>query len=50
MAAILVENEEELAAEVLASEIRRKVGAKCAYRESVDLGSGSSEIGLSRAG
>ncbi len=47
---ILCENEEELAAEVLASEIRRKVSAKCAYRESVDLGIGKLEIGLSRAG
>ncbi|MCX6101291.1 MAG: class I tRNA ligase family protein, partial [Candidatus Bipolaricaulota bacterium] len=49
LAAILAENEEELAAEVLASEIRIGMGAGCAYRESIDLPIGKLAIGLSRA-
>ena len=49
LAAILVENEEELAAEVLASEIRIGIGAGCTYRESIDLPIGKLAIGLSRA-
>ncbi|MCX6091638.1 MAG: isoleucine--tRNA ligase [Candidatus Bipolaricaulota bacterium] len=49
LAAILAENEEELAAEVLASEIRIGMGAGCTYRESIDLPIGKLAIGLSRA-
>ncbi len=50
LAAILAENEDELAAEVLASDIRIGLAAGCAYRESIDLPIGKLAIGLSRAG
>jgi isoleucyl-tRNA synthetase len=48
LGAILAENEEELAAEVLASAIRRNLSADCSHRESIDLPIGKLTIGLSR--
>ncbi len=49
LAAILAENEDELAAEVLATEVQREVGTGSAYRESMDLPVGRLTIGISRA-
>ncbi len=48
LAAILAENEAELAAEVLATEVRREL-TECAHRETMDLPMGKLTIGLSRA-
>ncbi len=48
LAAVLAEHEEELAAEVLAVEVRRAMTA-CAHREAIELPAGRLEIGLDRA-
>jgi len=46
---VLEENEEELAAEVLAAEVRHAVTGKWPYRTTIELPEGKLEIGLERA-
>ncbi len=47
--AVLTEHKDELAAEVLAVEIRRQAPGTSAYRETIELPEGRLEIGLARA-
>jgi isoleucyl-tRNA synthetase len=49
LAALLAEHEEDLAAEVLASEIRHAIDAGSEYRESIELPMGRLVIGLARS-
>jgi isoleucyl-tRNA synthetase len=49
LAALLAEHEEDLAAEVLASEIRHAIDAGSEYRESIELPMGSLVIALARS-
>jgi isoleucyl-tRNA synthetase len=49
LAPLLVEHEADLAAEVLASEVRRSLDPGCEYRESMELPMGRLTIGLAKA-